>query len=144
MLKKNGTIFVMIVWLMYTPFSFSRQTNVQYTAVSYKEVTVLDKGVKRKIRIPKDDTQKEKYNLHTSKQLSSQKGIIVSFKNPPVSVVDMEEKYGLKLQKKLLTGYYIFQNVSQYSDIQIVERMMKNETNLKTVKPNWSKRNIPR
>jgi hypothetical protein len=71
--------------------------------------------------------------------------VIVSFLDTKIlSISEFETKYGLKLKEKLVIGYYIFENVSDRSDTEIMSAIIKNETNVKTVKPNWEKKNQPR
>ena len=95
------------------------------------EVFILDKGVKRVMAVPKDVGLKE--------------GVIVKFKNPShTSITDFEHAYGLKLEKKLASSYYIFANVSSNkSDVQIVTQIIADETNVETVRPNWKMTNKP-
>lgn len=124
---------------------FSQQTNMMDSESGYKYITILDKGVKRKIPIYEDAVSSKNSISFEAKQTNSQKGIIVSFKYPSeVSVNGFADKYGLKFKKKLATGYYIFSNMSQKSDIEIVESIIIHETYFKTVKPNWNKRNTVR
>ena len=133
---------MLLTFLLSHSFASSPKLALQEAEAKYTQVTILDKGVKRKIMIPKNDRLIDKFNPHTVKQLSSKDGIIIRFKDTvSPSLSELEEKYGLKLKKKLITGYYIFQNVSEYSDVQVVGEIIKNEINIKTVKPNWKKKN---
>lgn len=142
--KKNIIGFTLLAFLASNSFAFSQKVKIQNSEANYTQVTILDKGVKRTINIPKDDTLKNKFNPHTAKEATSKEGIIVSFKNPSaVSISNFEERYSLKLKKKLAIEYYIFQNISKYSDVQIVGNIIENETNVKTVKPNWKMKNTP-
>jgi len=110
-----------------------------------KKIIVLDKGVKRYIYVfKKENNQSNKFSRYSEEQLISKKGIIVKFKNPIDSASDFEQKYGLKLKHKMQTGYYIFDNISENSDVEIVSQIIANEKNILTVKPNWKGRNIPR
>lgn len=95
------------------------------------EVFILDKGVKRVMMVPKDVGLKE--------------GVIVKFKNlSHTSITDFEHAYGLKLEKKLVSSYYIFANVSpNESDVQIVTQIITDEKNVETVRPNWKMTNKP-
>jgi len=122
--------------------AFSKKIDIQK---NYIKVMVLDKGVKRFILIQKEDSQQNKMSTYSTKQLDSKEGVIIAFKNPSeVQIHEFETKYGLKLKEKLIIGYYIFQNISDVSDTQIIADIIKNETNIKTIKPNWKKRNLPR
>lgn len=111
----------------------------------YKEITVLDKGIKRKMRVPKTDLEKSAVSTLSKKEAVSKKGIVLAFKkSSKVDIAELEIKYGLKFKKKLVIGYYIFQNVSEKDDTEIVSTIIKNEKNVKTVKPNWNKNNQTR
>ena len=144
-MQKHIIRFTLLAFLASNSFAFSQKVKIQNIETNYTEVIILDKGIKRKIHIPKDDTLKNKFNSYSAKQATSQEGIIVSFKKPSqISISEFEIKYGLKLKTKLVIGYYIFQNISKDSDVQIVRNIIENETNVKTVKPNWKMKNTPR
>ncbi len=144
-MKKKSVGLVLVAFLVSSNYLFSQKISTANKGVDYIQVTVLEKGVKRKINIPENDAFKNRFNTHSAKQLDSKEGIVLSFKDQTqVSVDEFESKYGIKLERKLVIGYYIFKNMSEYSDIQIVEKIIKNETNIKTVKPNWKKKNTPR
>ncbi len=111
----------------------------------YKKIIVLDKGVKRVITVSKTDEQSSIMSTPIKKNTLSKKGVIIAFKEGiKVDVEKLEIKYGLKFKKKLIIGYYIFYNVSNNSDEEIVLNIIDNEKNIKTVKPNWKKNNQPR
>ncbi len=144
-MQKNIIGFILLTFLASSSFAFAQKEKLQNVEANYTQITILEKGVKRKINIPKDDTLKNKFNPYSAKQATSQDGIIVSFKDSSlISVNEFEAKYGLKLKTKLVIGYYIFQNISKESDIQIVKNIINNEVNVKTVKPNWKMKNTPR
>ena len=141
-MRKNIIGFILFTFLLSHSFAFSQKSVALETKGKYKQITILDKGIKRKITIPKDDRLRNKFNPYSAKELSSKDGIIICFKDTVLpSIGEWEVKYGLKLKKKLLTGYYIFKNISEYSDVEIVSEIIENETNVKTVKPNWKKKN---
>ena len=110
------------------------------------KVTVLDKGIKRIMHISKEENQTTgRMNAYSAKKLTSKEGIIVKFKKiSSGSINEFEIKYGLKLKHKLVTGYYIFENLSDSSDIEILSHIISNEKSVETIKPNWEKRNLPR
>ena len=144
-MQKNMIGFILLAFLASSSFIFAQKVKTEDMQKNYTEVTILEKGVKRKINIPKDDKIKNTFSPYSTKEATSQEGIIVSFKKPSqVSISEFETKYGLKLKTKLVIGYYIFKNISESSDVQIVGDIIKNETNVKTVKPNWKMRNTPR
>jgi len=109
----------------------------------FSQITVMDRGVKRIMQIPKtDNKQSNNINTQSKDQSTSKEGIIVKFKkHSTVNIEAFESSYGLKLKHKLITGYYIFTNVSDSSDIAILERIIENEKKVETVKPNWKRHN---
>jgi hypothetical protein len=108
----------------------------------YKSVVVLENGVKRKVRVVDADSKLKTTNT-TLQNKDSKDGVIVSFKDDSkVSLEAFERKYGLKFKKKLIIGYYIFENNSKMSDIDIVSAIINDESNIKTVKPNWKMKNV--
>lgn len=144
-MQKNIIGFILLAFLASSSFTFAQKVKTEAMQKNYTEVIILEKGVKRKINIPKDDKIKNTFSPYSAKEATSKEGIIVSFKKPSqVSISEFETKYGLKLKTKLVIGYYIFQNISESSDVQIVGNIIKNETNIQTVKPNWKMRNTPR
>lgn len=143
-MEKNIFGLIFLVLFLSSSFAFADKTNKKDTT-EYTEMTILDKGVKRTIRIPKTDEQKSVTSTLSTKQTLSKKGIVIAFKKSSTIDIDaFEIKYGLKLKKKLVIGYYIFQNISDKEDMEIVSSIMKNEKNVKTVKPNLKKNNQPR
>jgi len=144
-MKKHIIRFTLLVFLASSTSAFAQKIKTEEMQKNYTEVIILEKGVKRKINIPKDDKIKNTLSPYSAKEATSQEGIIVSFKKlAQISISEFETRYGLKFKTKLVIGYYIFQNISEHSDIQIVEDIMKNETNIETVKPNWKMKNTPR
>ena len=99
-----------------------------------EKYTVLENGVQRTF-----------YPSSTEQELIKKEGVIVSFSDESkLSLNEFESKYGLKLQTKMRIGYYIFENISSKTDVQIVKDIIQNETNVKTVKPNWKMQNTSR
>lgn len=110
----------------------------------HTKVIIMDKGVKRTVFIPRDDALKIRTSPMKAEQAMSKDGIIVKFKDASkVSVTAFEAKYNVKLKQKLASGYYIFENSSKLSDLQIVQEVIKNEINVLTVRPNWQMGNKP-
>ena len=96
-------------------------------------VTIIDKGIERKIYIP--DGQNIKARVIDNK---SQKGIIVAFKNTTVDIIELEQEYNIKLIKNLTAGYKIFANNSNLSDIDLITKLTKEKKEIiKTIRPNW-------
>jgi len=111
-------------------------------SVDYEKATILENGVKRTVRVQSGDV-KVKDTVSKIENKDSKDGIIVKFKDDSaVSIKEFESKYSLKLKTKLIIGYYIFENDSKRSDLDIVSAIINSETNVKTVKPNWKMRNV--
>ncbi|HQS72246.1 MAG TPA: hypothetical protein PLH07_04040 [Sulfurovum sp.] len=145
-MNKTTLPLAALLFLLGSSLAFSDKTDLKMAEKNYTEAIILDEGVKRTIHIPKDSNTTAKASTYESIQtLSKKEGVMVSFrKNNGLSIGVFETKYGLKLQEKLAIGYYIFENVSDKSDMEIVQDIIKNESAVKTVKPNWEKKNIPR
>ena len=108
-----------------------------------KLVTIIDNGVKRVIELP------DKSNLNKAIALSvdkKNKEIILAFKKgAKADIKSFEKKYNLKLKKHMLSGYYIFINNSNLSDIELIYKISKENSNIiKTIRPNWGFNNKPR
>ncbi len=141
---KNKMIgLTLLVSFMGSSFVLADKTAKKTLHTDYSEMTVLDKGVKRTIKVKR--TSDTENTLTTKEETPVKKGVIIAFKKSSnADVFAFETKYGLKLKKRLVTGYYIFQNVSDKGDAEIVSNIIKNEKNIRTVKPNWKKNNLPR
>jgi hypothetical protein len=113
---------------------------------NYTEVIILEKGVKRKIVIPQTDKSLNKFTPYSSKKLTEKKGLLVVFDHPlsKSEIEEFEAKYDLKMSYKLIIGYYAFENLSSYSDIELIKNIIDKENNIKTIKPNWKMKNQPR
>jgi len=110
---------------------------VLLSVISYaKIVTIVDNGVKRKIFLPDSKNFQARVVGKTS---ANQPGIIVAFKKgSTVDVKAFESKYNLKLKKKLVAGYYIFNNFSTLTDIKLVNKIANESKDIiKTIRPNW-------
>lgn len=125
----------------------SKKTDPAERTKTAQTLTILEKGVKRTIKIQLNGEDVVKGSDPSIRRVSSEskEGIIVSFKNKgKVSIEDFEEKYGLKLRKKMLIGYYLFDNLSDSNDMQLIDQIIAHEPNVHTLKPNWKKQNQPR
>jgi hypothetical protein len=106
-----------------------------------QEITILDKGIKRRLIVPSSQISAKS----TVSQLQTQEGVVVQFKdNSLISIQEFEATYDLRLRTTLLETYYVFDNLSKLSDVQLVGKIIAGETNLLTVKPNWKLQNSPR
>lgn len=123
---------------------------------TYKHVMVMERGTERPFYFKETDErnesaaphalQRKRFNVYSSQMLEAKKGVLIHFKKgAKVDIGALEATYGLKLKEKLKSGYYIFDNLSAYSDVELIHTIMKNERkNISTVKPNWPKQNQPR
>lgn len=145
MMRKTTLPFTALLFLLGSTFALSAKADAKMKEKNYTEMTILDGGVKRIIHVPKDANLTTKATTYETTKTTVKKGVIVSFKEiDALSIGALETKYGLKLQEKLAIGYYIFENVSDKSDMEIIKDIIENESAVKTVKPNWEKKNIPR
>ncbi len=103
-------------------------------------VTVISNGVERKINIPGTKLNKARKAVHGGE------GIIIAFKKEKsVNVPEFAKKYSLILKKKLIAGYYIFENNSTYSDLSLISQIIKDQNStIKTIRPNWGFGNQPK
>lgn len=111
---------------------------------SYAEVvTIIDNGVERKINISTVNSGVKARMVSRKKESHN---LIVAFKKgSKVNLSDFAQKYNLKLKKKLVIGYYIFLNESSMTDIELIEKISKeNRAIVKTIRPNWGFNNKPR
>lgn len=144
-MNKTTLPLAILLLLASSNFAFSKKTDEQTMGKNYTEVTILDKGVKRIIHIPKESNLTSKVGTYTISKIAPKEGVMVSFAdNAVLSISEFETKYGLKLKEKLAIGYYIFENISDKSDTEIINDIINSESNVRTVKPNWKKKNQPR
>ena len=145
MMSKTTLPLAALLFLLGSTLAFSDKADAKMTEKNYTEAIILDEGVKRIIHIPKDSNLSAKVSTNDVTQTTAKEGVMVSFRDTDaLSIGTFETKYGLKLQEKLAIGYYIFENISDKNDMEIVQDIIKNESAVKTVKPNWEKKNIPR
>ncbi len=98
----------------------------------YKTIIKKENGVIRKTRVPIDNS------LATTESTATKKGVVIAFKNDSkVDISALESKYNIKFKKRLIIGYYIFENLSTKDDASLVEEIILNEPDAKTVVPNW-------
>ncbi len=100
--------------------------------------TILQDGIKRKVKIPKVDGKIIKSTNTQTGTDDTKFGVIVEFiDDSKVDISTFESKYGLKLKDKLVIGYYIFSNYSSVGDLELIQKILNNEKNIRTLKPNW-------
>ena len=109
--------------------------------IEAKVITIIDNGVERKIAIPAAPN-----GISARVIENRQKSIIIAFKKGThVDLAAFSRKYSIELQKKLSIGYYIFQNESSLSDLELISTIQKeNKSQIKTIRPNWGFHNTPR
>ena len=111
----------------------------------YKEVTILEKGVKRKQKVLISENIEAVQGTKVARRdaaVSGEQGIVVMFKQHKRKDIEaFAEKYGLKLRKKLLSGYYLFDNLSDDTDEEVVANIIESEKDVQTVKLNRKKHN---
>jgi hypothetical protein len=88
---------------------------------SAQTMMILDKGTKRFVHIGSDAEQKS--------------ALMVKFKSEYISVESFASKYGLSFKRKMAIGYYIFDNVSDRSDADVIADIIENEPEVLSVKP---------
>lgn len=143
-MRKSTLFIVLIITFASSTFALSKKMETMDAEQNYRVFTILDKGVKRTILIPKESRFEGKMSPYSAKQIEAQEGIVIQFAAPEtVDIEAFEAKYRLKLISKMVIGYYIFKNQSKLSDIALIEKILKEETGIKTLKPNWEKRNRP-
>jgi len=105
----------------------------------YKVITVIDKGIERKIYIPlKQSVKQLDARSVSTTQLQAKEGVVIKFKDASlVDIQALEEKYQIHLKTKPIVGYYIFENQSKYMDIDLMSKIIENEKNILSIKPNW-------
>jgi len=142
---RRSTLFIaLMITFTSSTFASSKKMETKSTEENYRTFTVLDKGVKRTMVIPKESRFEGKMSPYSATQNEAQEGIVIQFADPEtVNIEAFEEKYQLKLVSKMVIGYYIFENRSKLSDIALIEKILKEESGIKTLKPNWKKRNRP-
>ncbi len=103
------------------------------TFATSKIITILDKGVERKIYIPTHEGAKARMVNE-----KAQKGIVIAFKSDNIDITELEQEYSIKLTKTLTAGYKIFTNNSNLSDIELIAKLTKEKKDIiKTIRPNW-------
>lgn len=105
-----------------------------------KIITIIDNGVERKISLPTKSVGAQARIVQ-----SKSNGIIIAFKKGVnVDIAAFASSYGLQLKKRLSIGYYIFQNQSAQSDLELIGTIAKERRDtIKTIRPNWGFNNKP-
>ncbi len=110
------------------------------TPINVTKIKVKDNGVDSFILIPeRDSTKIGTLSPNKDDKLNLKKGIMIVFKDTEVSTEAFETLFNIKFKEKLQSGYYIFENPSTLSDIQLMESILKSENGekIKTIRPNW-------
>jgi Mor family transcriptional regulator len=96
-------------------------------------ITIMDNGIKRKIYLPDNKTDilaRSTNSNHPKKEL------IIAFKKG-VNIEEFAKKYNLKLKTTVVKKYYIFKNRSNLDAGSLIAKIVVNESNIKTIRPNW-------
>ena len=124
-MKRPALFIVLIITFASSTFALSKKMETMDAEQNYRSFTILDKGVKRTILIPKESRFEGKMSPYGAKQIEAHEGIVIQFTDPEtVDIETFEEKYRLKLKSKMVIGYYIFQNRSKLSDIALIENCL--------------------
>lgn len=114
------------------------QMKEEYKNRDFKVVIRKDNGAIRKEYIPIDN------NLQTTQATEKREGVIIAFEDESqIDISSIETKYNIKFKNKLHIGYYIFDNTSDMDDTSLVNEIILNESNAKTVMPNWPMQEEP-
>lgn len=108
--------------------------------VNYKKVQIKDNGIIQTILVEVEENNSTLSTQSTNNdKLNSKDGLIIDFQNLKLSIEEFEKLFNLKLQETLKIGYYIFENTSELSDIELIDIILQSEIkeNLKTIRPNW-------
>ncbi|NOR54623.1 MAG: hypothetical protein GQ531_00295 [Sulfurovum sp.] len=142
-MKKQMILLLTSTFLMGTSFAYADKKSTKANNANVETMTIMDKGVKRTVALNK--VEKNGSLTPSANQKELKKGLLIRFKSSAsVDIKDFEKKYDLKLKSKMKIGYYIFKNNSKESDVLLMQRIMENETEIESLKPNWKKRNTPR
>jgi hypothetical protein len=68
--------------------------------------------------------------------------ILIKFNTEPQNISVFEARYGLKFQKLMAIGYFVFTNESSYKPLELIEKILESESQIKeydiaTLIPNW-------
>lgn len=113
--------------------------NIKHTKKekTYRKVTIKNDGIDRSVQV--EVVSNILKNGNTLDKLHSKLGLIIDFKDKNLNIEAFSIRYNLKLKHQMAIGYYIFENKSTHSDIDIVEDILtsKMKENILTIKPNW-------
>jgi len=138
MMYKRTVAIVVSVVIVSSLYAVSHKIKAEDRDQDYTEVIIMEKGVKRKILIPKERVAESRKSSYDIDKTAVKEGVLIMFEDPEtVDIERFERQYGLKLITKMRIGYFVFKNVSKYSDIDIISKIISNETHIVTIKPNW-------
>jgi len=142
-MKKQILTLLTGMFLVGTSFAHADKKLDKANKANAEMMTIIDKGVKR--TVPVNALEKKDSLQKSTSKTKHQKGLLVRFsKGAEVNIEDFEKKYDLKLKQKMQIGYYIFKNKSKESDLTVMNRIIENEKDIDSIKPNWKKNNSPR
>jgi len=127
-------IYIKIFLLSALPFFILHAEQPNSHNLKYISVPIIESGKKNYLRVSIPETN------DTTQNNKIKNGVMIRFKkNVTVDIPQIEAKYNLKFIKKLHIGYYIFNNLSDYDDITLIQKMIQEEKTIDTIKPNWKK-----
>jgi len=119
-------IWILLIGLGIVGCAMDDSTSMQ---LIHKKVSVLDKGIIRNINVS--------YTKEEQSQIEN-KGFIIKFDKAmsEEEIKTFENTNGLKLKKKLHSGYYIFEKTTQSSMFEVLDNFIKHPQHISTVRPN--------
>jgi len=108
-------------------------TLITFVGLNAQIVTIVDKGVERKIYIPDDNSTIIARSTDTEQP---KKELIIAFKNS-IDINKFASKYNLELKTDISKKYYIFKNKSNLDVASLIAKIILNEKDIQTIRPNW-------
>jgi len=149
-MKKNIVIASMLVsaslWAQNSNIEIDQSTisktvkiqNIKHGKVFSNNVFVLKPTVNTTENSNKTLNTVVQYAFSNGNTFTSQSDILVKFNTENVNVKDIEQKYGLKLIRKMNSGDYLFKNIGN-DTLDTVNALLQNEaTNIQRITPDLS------
>lgn len=111
---------------------------------NYDSYYIKDSGKKVIIQVKKNNLNKivrtlSKKNHQETKQgkkFSNDVEILVKF-SKDINIDNFTAKHELKLIRKMVTGHYIFINQSKYTPMDLIKKIIDEESIVLSIFPNW-------
>ena len=149
-MKKNIVIASMLVsaslWAQNSNMEIDQSTisktvkiqNIKHGKVFSNDVFVLKPTVNTTENSNKTLNTVVQYAFSNGNKFTSQSDILVKFNTENVNVKDIEQKYGLKLIRKMTSGDYLFKNIGN-DTLDTVNALLQNEaTSIQRITPDLS------